>query len=198
MKAIPVLAVAALLLTGCGAMVPAPTQAPTAPVTQANDSPTGGSVTAQTVEEPHGPGTYLVGIESALVTLDIPATDHDPEAAAILSMFGITPKSWVRATIDNTNGQAGTSLSVVGLSTAEGKRFEYRLPAEFARNASGSVKLTDDQSRQYTSWKGGTYTEAGEKRTVWLAAVEAAPTDFARVDAAKGTGTQPVKASKQA
>ncbi|WP_138443504.1 hypothetical protein [Sinomonas susongensis] len=188
MKALSILAAAAVLLTGCAAQTAAP----------ANDSPVGSQEPTIAVSEPSGPGTYAVQLDGAEVSLEIPA-QADPESVAVLKLLGVSAGSWVKATVDNRQGEQGGGVSVVGLSTAEGKRVEYVSPDSLIDGMETSKLSTEDYNR-VIHWQNAQndagYVEAGEKAVVYLAAPEALP-EFVRVDAAKGTGTQAVKATKQ-
>ncbi|QOT19750.1 hypothetical protein [Paenarthrobacter sp. YJN-5] len=194
MKALAILALAVLLLTGCAST---PTTAASSPPNDYTAPPTGDGTTP--TPEPSGPGTYMVGIKGATVLMEVPdSAGPDAETIAVLQSAGVTPGSWIKADLDNRKGQDAAVLNVVGLSTPDGKRVEYKsLPV--VTNTVQTSGMTSDVQRRYVTWSNAqkASAQAGERVTVWLMSTTPTPSGFVRVDAASGTAGPFTKAAKQ-
>ena len=169
--------------------------APAASTDPVKESPVSGSPSV-VAEQPSGPGTYLAILGEAPVSVDIPGK-ADAETAAVLSMLGVKAGSFVTVTVDNRKGQKGTGTGNVGLSTAEGERVEYAPADELVKGVDKSRLSTADYNR-VIAWenKAGTFTEAGQKRTVLLASSEPMPA-FVRADIGGNTISGAIPLAKQ-
>ncbi|GHG43829.1 hypothetical protein GCM10012320_08160 [Sinomonas cellulolyticus] len=186
-RTITLAAIATLALAGCSASPAANETRTTVPA-----APSAAPSSIEAVPESSGPGEYQVTLGAAHVVVTVPS-EPDPAAIAL----GIPAGSWVKVDIDNRNGAKGTRVYTVALTDAAGKRTVYTSPDKLLEGMDKS-KLPAADYNKMIRWanEADSWTEPGERRTAWLAAVGPVP-EFVRVDVADSGMNDPVKAIKQ-